>query len=273
MYLDRLAAWANQGRTGAGPKAIFYFEAFDEAWKQGDDKWGLFNASRQARYAIQALNPASTSWVWEPGTYSAADAAYFVPPVIGSAVAEARYIAYSDAAPGASESRPAAGSLRWDAWDGTTASYPEVSGGSAPGDGTKSIAIAPTPKSWGWGLFLRSASDTPVNLSGFATGTLNFSVRSFYPGKIEVGILTDSADRITQEAYLQIGLGEHGYCNTGAWCQVSIPVKDFVAANPGLDLSLVLHRFVIADRFVNTLKAQGTSGLPAIDIDAIYWAK
>ena len=28
----------------AGPKAIFYFQAFDEPWKQGDDGWGLFNA-------------------------------------------------------------------------------------------------------------------------------------------------------------------------------------------------------------------------------------
>ena len=32
MYLDRLAAWAAEGRAGAGPKAVFYFEAFDEPW-------------------------------------------------------------------------------------------------------------------------------------------------------------------------------------------------------------------------------------------------
>ena len=36
MYLDRLAAWADEGKTGAGPKAVFYFEAFDEPWKGGD---------------------------------------------------------------------------------------------------------------------------------------------------------------------------------------------------------------------------------------------
>ena len=48
MYLDRLQTWATEGRNGNGPKAIFYFEAFDEPWKQGDDKWGLFNAARFA---------------------------------------------------------------------------------------------------------------------------------------------------------------------------------------------------------------------------------
>ena len=82
MYLDRLTAWAAEGRTGAGPKAVFYFVAFDEPWKQGDDGWGLFNKDRQARYAIQALNannsPAgSATWVWAPGTYTDADALYF----------------------------------------------------------------------------------------------------------------------------------------------------------------------------------------------------
>jgi hypothetical protein len=28
--IDRLATWATEGRSGAGPKAVFYFEAFDE---------------------------------------------------------------------------------------------------------------------------------------------------------------------------------------------------------------------------------------------------
>ena len=30
----------------------FVFEAFDEPWKQSDDKWGLFNVQRQARFVI-----------------------------------------------------------------------------------------------------------------------------------------------------------------------------------------------------------------------------
>jgi hypothetical protein len=282
MYLDRLADWAALGKTGAGPKAIFYFEAFDEPWKQRDNGWGLFNVAREARYAIQSLNPASATWVFEAHSYTDASAVYFIPPVVGAPVTESKYSAYSEAALTASELRAAAGTLKWDAWDGTTATYPEIGTDAAPGDGSHSIAITPKPAVWGgWGLFLHlttgtppNQTDTPINLANFAaTGTLNFSVKSFYPGKIEVGFLTDTADRVTQEAYLAIGMGDYGYCNTGAWCHVSIPIKDFLAANKNLDPSLVLHRFVIADRFANTLKAQGTTGLPTIEVDGIYWAR
>ena len=53
---------------------------------------------------------------------------------------------------------------------------------------------------------------------------------------------------------------------------MSIPLKDFAAANPKLDLSLVLSRFIIADRFDKTGNFQ-RSGLPKIWIDGIYWAK
>ncbi len=48
-YLDLLASW--KGTAGA-PTTIFYFEAFDEAWKGTDDGWGLWDAGRTARYAL-----------------------------------------------------------------------------------------------------------------------------------------------------------------------------------------------------------------------------
>ena len=92
MYYDRLQAWAKLARdTGKGPKAVFYFEAFDEPWKQSDDKWGLFNVNRQARHVVQALQPASASWVVEPGSYKDSDALYFVPPVVNTPLDAARY--------------------------------------------------------------------------------------------------------------------------------------------------------------------------------------
>jgi exo-beta-1,3-glucanase (GH17 family) len=47
-FNDLLGTW-----TGAGaPVAIFYFEAFDEAWKGTDDGWGLWDKTRTARYAL-----------------------------------------------------------------------------------------------------------------------------------------------------------------------------------------------------------------------------
>jgi exo-beta-1,3-glucanase (GH17 family) len=287
MYLDRLQAWAAEGRAGGNaPKQVFYFEAFDEPWKQGDDKWGLFNVQRQARYAVQALNAQGTrfgsaTWAWEPviaandanndGVYTEADAIYFQPPVVNAAVAAGRYTLYADV-PVAGELRPSG--LRWDAFDGNTAAAPEVSGVFGPGDASNSLRITPQPASYGWGLLRQSPAGVTENLSAFAaTGRVNFLISTTYPGKIEIGIATDTQDREGQEAYLQIGPGDYGYCNTGAWCTVSIPLSAFAAANPKIDLSLVTLRFVIADRYALTGKAPSAGFNNPIFIDAIHWSR
>lgn len=286
MYLDRLQAWAAEGRAGSGPKQVFYFEAFDEPWKQGDDKWGLFNKDRQARYAVASINPAgavvgSATWTIEPviaandadgnGVYTDADATYFKPPVVNAAVTATTYTLLSDNAPTANELRPTG--LRWDAFDGNTAAYPEVTGTYGPGDASNSLRITPQPASYGWGLLRQSASGTTENLSAFSGGTINFQVSTTYPGKIEIGISTDTQDREVQEAYLQIGPGDYGYCNTGAWCTVSIPLSAFAAANPKIDLSLVLLRFVIADRYSLTGKPTSAGLTQPIFLDAIRWSR
>ncbi len=275
MYVERLETWAAEGRAGAGPKAVFYFEAFDEPWKQGDDKWGLFNAQRQARYVIQALNPdnstfGSATWVWEPGSYTEADAIYFLPPVVNTAVTQNQYTLYTDLPAGVSEFRPAG--LFWDAFDGNTAIAPEVTTAFAPGDATRSIEITPAPASFGWGFLRQPHDGSTDNLSEYAaTGRVNFWISTSYPGKIEIGISTDTQDREAQEAYLQLQPGNYGYCNTGAWCRVSIPLADFVAKNPKLDLSLVLARFIIADVYSRTGNAPGSTA--KLSIDAINWSK
>lgn len=288
MYFDRLQAWAAEGRAGGNaPKQVFYFEAFDEPWKQGDDKWGLFNVDRQARYVVQALNPpgavfGSATWVYEPviaandadsnGVYTDADATYFQPPRVNAAITAAKYTLFSDAPVGASEVRPTG--LRWDAFDGITAGYPEVAGTFGPGDANNSLRITPQPASYGWGVLRQSPAGVTDNLSGYAaTGSLNFLVSTTYPGKIEIGISTDTQDREPQEAYLQIGPGDYGYCNTGAWCAVSIPLAAFAAVNPRIDLSLVLSRFIIADRYGFTGKPNNAGFTNPIFLDAIGWSR
>ena len=286
MYFDRLMAWADEGRRGAGPLQVFYFEAFDEPWKQGDDKWGLFNKDRQARYVVQAINPngatfGSATWVYEPvdpaqdtngdGIYSEADALYFVRPKVYDPITASRYILYSDNPPG--PTGVVATGLRWDAFDGNTASYPEVNTAYGPGDAPSSLEITPQPASYGWGLLRQSPTAVTENLIQFGSGTLNFTISTTYPGKIEIGISSDTQDREPQEAYLQIAPGQYGYCNTGAWCTVSIPLKDFVAVNPKLDLSLVLSRFVIADRYAFTGKPANAGITTRLYLDGIYWAR
>jgi exo-beta-1,3-glucanase (GH17 family) len=51
-YSDLLRQWET---TGGGPK-VFYFVAFDEAWKGTDDGWGLWDAGRQPRYSLCGLS-------------------------------------------------------------------------------------------------------------------------------------------------------------------------------------------------------------------------
>ena len=279
MYFERLLAWANEGKVGAGPKAIFYFEAFDEQWKGTDDKWGLFNKNREARYVIQDQHVADSDFKYEAGTYTAASAIYFAPPTVNPAISQSKYTILADKRTSATEYRAddLYPDLQWAAFDGGVSggtAYPTVSTGSAESDtGNHSIEIMPNPRDYGWGLLFFSTTAKTENLSQFTNGNLNFSIKTAYQQKIEIGISTDTELEGGVESFLQISNGQYGYCNlTATWCNVSIPIQDFVKANPKLDLRLVSNRFVIADRFSvtkNTLK----TGLPVVNIDNIYWSK
>jgi exo-beta-1,3-glucanase (GH17 family) len=270
MYFDALQAWAAEGRRDVqGPKAIFYFQAFDEPWKQGDDGWGLFNAQRQARHTVQGLGTCGVTWACEPGSYTTADAVKWIPPTLNDPVAAPRYTLFADTST-AGEDRPAG--LRWDPFAIT--GYREFGGGPASPDGGLHFEVAPNPVDFGWGLFNYSSSGVLANLSQFASGSLNFQVRSDgYPGRIEIGISTDTEDRDIQEAFLQIAPGQFGYCNTNAWCEVSIPISAFLAANPKLDLRYVNFRFIVADRYGFTGKPLNLTGLPPLRIDGLHWAR
>ena len=270
MYFDALQVWATQGRRDVqGPKAIFFFQAFDEPWKQGDDGWGLFNAQRQARYTVQSLGTCGVTWACEPGTYTLANAVKWVLPTLATPVTANRYTLFANSATAGEQ---VATGLRWDPFALT--GYREFGGGPASPDGGVHFEISPNPVDFGWGLFLYSGSGGLENLSNFATGRLNFQVRSDgYPGKIEIGISTDTEDRDIQEAFLQIAPGELGYCNSGNWCNVSIPISAFLAKNPKLDLRYVNFRFIVADRYSFTGKPLNLTGLPPVRIDGLHWSR
>ncbi len=278
LYIDRLAAWK---ASAGGPANIIYFEAFDEPWKQGDDKWGLFNVARQARYAIQSLFPANQR---EPGNYTDADAVYFVPLSGNATITANRYTLFADVAV-AGEALPAEVPI-WNAWDnGLTATGALSAADAATGDGPNSFAIAPTPQVWGWGM-TRALSATVEDLSNFASnGRLNFSIKTTYAGSIEVGFLTGStASGTAYDVYLKLNPGQYGYQNDGQWHNVSIPISAitpsgamaFGMTDPNLsklDLSKVTNPFVIADRYAVTGKADGANVRTPLLIDNIYWSK
>lgn len=266
MYFQRLETWRQESRvSGTGPANIFYFEAFDEPWKQGDDGWGLFNVNRKARYVVQNLYPQT---MWESTSLKDSDAVYFVPPVITPAFTGNQFTLYSDA-PAAT---PISG-YNLDAFDGSTA--PRNLNDTttvAPGDGSVSMAITPAPANYGWGLlFNPQVARTTQNLSAF--GFVNAWINTTYPGKIEIGLSTLDTDGNTQETFVQIGNGDHGYCNTGKWCQVSIPLSAFKAKNAKLDFRLVLNPFYLADRYQFTGKDLNSNINTKLNVDGIHWSR
>ncbi len=273
MYYDRLLTWA--GSAGA-PKSIIYFEAFDEPWKGADDGWGLFNVSRTPRCVIKNLYPLITP---ETSSCTDAQALYYIAPTSHGAVTANRYTAYADTVtPG--EARPVE-TARFDAWNGTTASYPQSSGAAAPSDAGNGITITPSPEVWGWGLILDMPNSTE-DLSNFnvPSGRLNFSIKTTYAGKLEIGFYTGSAATSTgYDVYLPISSGQYGYVNDGAWHDVSIPISAIVARgapaygmpnSAALNMAQIPSLFVIADRYAVT---GNTTQTTSIKLDAIYWSK
>ncbi len=266
MYFTRLETWRAEGRVGPGPANIFYFEAFDEPWKTGDDGWGLFNVLRKARYVVHNLYPQA---IWENPALTDADAVYFIRPVINAPFALNQFTLYSDA-----PAAVIATGYSLDAFDGTTAPR-NLADGSTSAEGSVSMAITPAPRDYGWGLLYNPVTlRSTVNLSQFATtGRVNFSIKSNYPGKIEVGLSTLTAEGDTKEVFLQIGVGDYGYCNNDSWCQVSIPLQAFVAKNLGIDFRLVLNPFYIADRYSLTGKALNSNITTRLNIDGIFYSR
>lgn len=269
MYFDRLQAWKAAG--GNGPKNIVYFEAFDEPWKQGDDGWGLFNVQRQVRFVLQGLFPDRS--MWEPvspsdddGIYTAGDAVFFIPPVINPAVTENRYLIYTETTT-ASDYVPTG--LVWDPFIKT---FWQPVAEHAPGDATESFEIDPRPEVWGWGMLYQSRANVTANLSNFAGGRLNVSLKTTYAGKLEIGISSETETEGPVEAYVQIENGRYGYCNTGEWCAVSIPLQDFLAVNPKIDLRMVLSRFILADRYEFTGNTPNANP-PMVLMDGVYWTR
>jgi exo-beta-1,3-glucanase (GH17 family) len=266
MYFERLERWRQESRlSGSGPVNIFYFEAFDEPWKANDDGWGLFDVQRQPRYVVQNLYP--TRPPANPGLTDA-DAVYFIPPVITAPFTGNAFTLYSDAA-GSS----LAPGIKFDDFGGTTTrNENDTSIAAAPGDGIVSMRINPTPANFGWGLLYNPVTpNTTRNLAAFAA--VNAWINTTYAGKIEFGLSTLDADGNGQEAFVQIGNGDFGYCNTGQWCRVSVPLSAFKAKNSKLDFRLVVNPFYIADRYSATGKESGSNITTPLNVDGIAWTR
>ncbi len=288
MYYDRLTAWSKES---GGPFNVFYFEAFDEPWKSGDDGWGLFDVKRNPRYVINKLG------YEEP--------LYFKTPVANDPVNSALYYIYGDTLPsGATKAPqywtgPTTNGLWFDAYDwgiGAAEMKSSDSGYAASTDGGNYLSLAPaanlgTAYRYGWGVINHpfTTGTTPApgydafttrNLSSFASGYLNFWVKANgYPGKVQVGVSTDSSDGVTHNFLVSLENGRYGYCsdvNKNEWCKVSVPLNLFKNGDISPDWTRVISPFILQDIFAETGKKQGSTAvnnLPAIYIDGIYYSK
>ena len=291
MYFDRLVDWVNKAKYPTGPLNVFYFEAFDEPWKLGDDKWGLFSVERKAHYVVKDLYPSS---MWVPGTSSLTDAdAVYAPTIVDNVVTASRYTLYSDTV--------TAGEVRVDAvprpdlladltlkffgWDSPANAFAgEFVGTAADGEGFHYLEVGPSPASYGWGLFATYSAST--DLSQFeAAGRLNFRIKTTYPGKLRFGFLTGSGNT-AYDVYLTLSntnADGYGYVNDGQWHDVSIPISAIKAAgapsfgntavNAKFDLTKVTNPFVVNDVYDATGNTTIKGNTTKIYVDNIHWSK
>lgn len=276
MFYDRLIAWGDATKNSGGPLAIFYFEAFDEPWKAtanpgfNDDNWGLFNVGRQARYVIQGLYSQSQ---WEPGSYMPTDAVY-APTVVSPVISASRYTVYADAVTAGEAIAPAA---QWFGFDSPPNAFAgEGNDATLAAEGTHFMEIGPAPstatgKDYGWGAL--TTNNTRADLSQFlASGRLNFSIKTTYPGKLMFGFGTPLSGAVFVVASNTNADG-YGYINDGSWHAVSIPIAAFTAAGGKFDLTKLTNAFVVADIYDKTGNTASRGSTTKVFIDAVYWSK
>jgi exo-beta-1,3-glucanase (GH17 family) len=291
MMFERLMAWQTASKTAPGPRSIIYFASFDEPWKTSDSGWGLFTVERKARSVIQSLYP---SGIWD-AVYVDTDAVYAPDETTGDPGSASRYTVYADAVTPGEFLSPGIQAFGWDspalAYAGEGNALAAWSGDVPPSGTPKGFDIGPVPEAgpynYGWGLFLIPTT-TYTDLSSFniPSGRLNFSIKTTYPGKIEVGFFTGATGNSTaSDVYVLLdpSVQTYGYLNDGNWHQVSIPISALVAAGlpaygmpPTVlpDLTKVAQPFVIADRYAKTGKSTPVAGKNTlIFVDAIYWSK
>jgi exo-beta-1,3-glucanase (GH17 family) len=275
MFYERMDTFRVEGRTGVGPANIFYFEAFDEPWKKGDNGWGLFDVNRKARYVIASLYDATER---ANNLVTDANAVYFDPPVAQAAVSATNYTLFSDV-PGATS----VSSLRIDAYEGDSVVRNPSHTDVQANQGVNSMLLTPSPKSWGWGQLWqpepRLDHETPPsysrneNLSAFSGGNINVWVKTTYPGKIQIGLSTLTENGESTQVLLPIASGEYGYKNDGTWNLVQIPLQVFQTKQPKLDLRFVVSPFHIADIYADTGKAENSKITTPIAIDSVHWSR
>jgi hypothetical protein len=245
LYYEHMRDWTNEAGM-----SCFYFEAFDEKWKDSanslgsENHFGLINLKGEAKYALWGLvdkgvfdgltrdgKPITKTY---NGDKSALMAEVFAPPTksemgifeittinenrkVGEKVTEGTYVVTSKSlVPDGSNDMTYPGSvLKLNAWEGTCRI--EMSS-------EKEIEVVTGTGAW-WGCAIEVKSGAGEDLSEFGNGYLNFEIKGSTKSTFAIGFQTGIYSKGNQvNNFVEFGKGK-AYKLTGTWTKVSIPVS------------------------------------------------
>jgi len=264
-FYDEMRSWTNENRI-----SCFYFEAFDEKWKDlgnadgSENHFGLIDIDGRAKYAIWDLvdagafkgltrggNPITKTF---GGDESALLASLLPVPVsgnwdgtvitkvneqrkIGSEVTEKIYIAFHESMTPESNAGSTFPSepIKLNVWEGTCV-LERV--------GAELHLETGTGAWWGCGLEIQNDAKGE-NLSSFKNGVLHFEIRGETQSRFVAGFQTGRYDAGNQTNNgVMFGPGEK-YELTGDWKSWSIPVSEMVKVDPKANLEDVTSLFFL----------------------------
>lgn len=250
LFYNGIRAWTN-----AEGISCFYFEAFDEQWKDAEhpegseNHFGLMTLDGQAKYVLWDLvdkgafdgltrngNPIKKTF---GGDEAAMKATFLAPPSendasssdiktvnedlkTGEAITQTHYIILSDEAILSTlknNTYPSA-KLKLNAWEGTC-------GMKLTADNILEITTGHEGEGW-WGCGAElKAGDNGENLSNFAEGYLNFEIKGDTKSTFEIGFQTGSFSDGTQVNHA-IMFNENKHLIGNDWQKFSIKVSDLL---------------------------------------------
>lgn len=244
LFYDHMREW-----TAGESISCFFFEAFDEPWKDSENKlgsenhFGLFDVRGRAKYVLWEMvdeglfkglsrggNAIAKSY---GGELSLLMEDVFVPPSVtdpstnrtsrihgsrkaGEAVSEEMYLVLHENPDKAWNYSYPSNRLKLNTWEGSC---------SMELVGSDLIRVSTGSGRW-WGCALEVEAGSPgENLGLFRGGTLNFDIKGTTEATFQLGFQTGLFPRGDQtNNYVLFGPGE-GYQLTGDWVSHSIPVS------------------------------------------------
>jgi len=261
LYYQHMRDWTNEAGM-----SCFYFEAFDEQWKDpgsalgSENHFGLINLKGQAKYALWDLvdggifdgltrNGVPISKTYD-GNLDELMTDVLVPSLTsemgileittintnrepGEEITEdICVVVHNSLAPEESTNITYPGSaLKLNAWEGTC-------GIEMSNEGI--IEITTGTGGW-WGCALEVKSGTGENLSGFKDGHLHFEITGNTVSKFQLGFQTGSFSKGNQaNNYVRFGPGQN-YTLSDKWEGVSIPISELIQGANLKDVTGLLY--------------------------------